>query len=805
MEDLASSSRVVLLPAYPISLAGVYLISSIWLKIRRGKANIDDGLSSISDTRARLIRWLLCIFTVSLLGSILVAQLSASRYKGKCSSQWLPNTAPTTAVFLFFAASLLPDPDLPYRPSAANVHTWITAIIFEAVIVVLDCVAATNCSIDGLTVLWLVLAYGRLALLIAACSIRHIPSPRGLKDPARESLLSSDTSEEGRYGTVEASPPKPGDAQSTNWLDYLVGLGVIFPLIWPADSVSMQLRAIVCIIILIAQRIVNVLVPLQLGRVVASLGKGHIPYKELSLYIVCRAVQGQQGVLASIRALLWIPFGQATYRRLTESSFKHVLSLSLQFHLGKRLGEVMSALNKGSALNTFIDSLVFQLFPMVADIGVAAVYFLVNFDPFYSLIILAMGGTYLFVTIYMAKYRGRARRQMVNCDREMEAIKSDAIMAYDVVHYNSAIDQEQRRLSDRVTAFQRAEFGVLVSLNLLNAVQNLIFTLGVALVSFLSAYNISIGVEKVPLFVSLVAYLAQLQAPLGFFGSFYTQIQNNLIDAERMLALFNEKPSVVDKPDAIDLVDCKGHITFGDVTFAYDPRRLALTKINLDIPPGRSVAIVGESGSGKSTLLRLLFRFYHPDSGRILIDGQSVEDITIESLRKHLGVVPQETMLFNDTLMYNLLYANPSATEEDVYAACRAASVHDKIMALPDRYQTQVGERGLRLSGGEKQRIAIARVLLKSPRIILMDEATASLDSETEKSIQASLAKISIGRTTITIAHRLSTITHCDEIVVFHNGTIVERGSHTQLLTKPGRYWQMWDKQTREPRSPSAE
>ncbi|PKX88431.1 putative transport protein [Aspergillus novofumigatus IBT 16806] len=753
MEDLASSARVVLLPAYPISLAGVYLISSIWLKIRRGKANIDDGLSSISDTRARLIRWLLCIFTVSL--------------------------APTTAVFLFFAASLLPDPDLPYRPSATNIHTWITAIIFEAVTVVLDCVAAPN-----------FLAYGRLALLIAACSIRHISSRRGLKDPARESLLSSDTSEEGRYGTVEASPPKPGDAQSTNWLDYLVGLGVIFPLIWPADSVSMQLRAIVCIIILIAQRIVNVLVPLQLGHVVASLGKGHVPYKELSLYIACRAVQGQQGVLASIRALLWIPFGQATYQRLTELSFKHVLSLSLQFHLGKRLGEVMSALNKGSALNTFIDSLVFQLFPMVADIGVAAIYFLVNFDPFYSLIILAMGGTYLFVTIYMAKYRGRARRQMVNCDREMEAIKSDAIMAYDVVHYNSAVDQEQRRLSDRVTAFQRAEFGVLVSLNLLNTVQNLIFTLGVALVSFLSAYNISIGVEKVPLFVSLVAYLAQLQAPLGFFGSFYTQIQNNLIDAERMLALFNEKPSVVDKPDAIDLVDCKGHITFEGLTFAYDPA---------------SVAIVGESGSGKSTLLRLLFRFYHPDSGRILIDGQSVEDITIESLRKHLGVVPQETMLFNDTLMYNLLYANPSATEEDVYAACRAASVHDKIMALPDGYQTQVGERGLRLSGGEKQRIAIARVLLKSPRIILMDEATASLDSETEKSIQASLAKISIGRTTITIAHRLSTITHCDEIVVFHNGTIVERGNHTQLLTQRGRYWQMWDKQTREPRSPSAE
>ncbi|KAJ5190094.1 hypothetical protein N7491_007863 [Penicillium cf. griseofulvum] len=574
-------------------------------------------------------------------------------------------------------------------------------------------------------------------------------------------------------------------------------MGALWDKSRPTGSASLQLRAILCLAILILQRIINALVPLQLGQVVAALGKGNFPYKELSIYMACRAIQGQQGVLASIRALLWIPFGQATYRKLTESAFHHVLSLSMQFHLGKRLGEVMSALNKGSALNTFIDSLIFQLFPMVADIGIAAAYCLVYLNPFYSLIILTMGGMYLFVTIYMAKYRGRARREMAKQDREMDAVKSDAVMAYDVVHYNSAVGHEQLRLSTRVSAFQRSEFSVLVSLNMLNTAQNVIFTVGVALVCFLSAYNISTGAEDIPLFVTLVAYLAQLQAPLGFFGSFYTQVQNNLIDAERMIGLFKEQPTVVDKQGSADIIDCKGHITFEAVSFGYDPRRVALRDINLNIQPGKSIAIVGESGSGKSTLLRLLFRFYDVDSGRILIDGRDLNDITVDSLRRQIGVVPQETMLFNDTLMYNLLYARPTATEDEVHAACRAASVHDKILALPDGYQTQVGERGLRLSGGEKQRIAIARVLLKSPRILLMDEATASLDSETEKSIQTSLAQISMGRTTITIAHRLSTITHCDEIVVFQDGRIVERGTHSTLLDLEGRYCQMWDEQTK--------
>ncbi|PGH15372.1 hypothetical protein AJ80_05556 [Polytolypa hystricis UAMH7299] len=771
--DIVPKLATSLGAAYPIALGISYLASSIILK----------------------------------LSTILIALYAVTKGQEDFWAYSQSYLASQIAVFLFFLASILPDPDSKYLPSATNGHTWVIALIFEIGFATSALVgparpsqASSSNSPEPLYNVWLALSCSRTACLMCICILFFVPA-KTEQDPATARLLASDNDDDNHYGTLNGqSAQQTGaiDAQMTDWLDYLVGFAKLFPLIWPSKSVALQIRAALCLLILIVQRIVNVLVPFQLGNVVAALGKGSIPYKELLIYIACRAVQGQQGVLASIRALLWIPIGQATYRQLTESAFTHVLSLSLQFHLGKRLGEVMSALSKGSALNTFLDSLIFQLFPMVADIGVAAAYFLVSFDPFYSLIILTVGGTYIFVTIYMAKYRGRARREMILRDREMDAVKTDAIMSYEVVHYNDAVPAEISRFSDRVTGFQKAEFFVLVSLNMLNAVQNLIFTLGAMAVTFLSAYHISIGTEEVAKFVSLVAYLAQLQAPLGFFGSFYTQIQNNLIDAERMLALFDEEPTVVDKPGAIHLEKCQGHIMFKDISFSYDQRRPALRNISLDIKPGTSIAIVGESGSGKSTLLRLLFRFYNVDSGGILVDGRPVDDFTIQSLRSHFGVVPQETMLFNDTLMYNLLYANPAASEGDIYAACRTASVHDKVMAFPDRYETQVGERGLRLSGGEKQRIAIARAILKSPRIILMDEATASLDSETERTIQASLQKLSSGRTTITIAHRLSTIIHCDEIVVLHNGSIVEQGSHSHLLTRRGRYWQMWNKQTRE-------
>ncbi|KAJ3562852.1 hypothetical protein NPX13_g8406 [Xylaria arbuscula] len=596
---------------------------------------------------------------------------------------------------------------------------------------------------------------------------------------------SHSNSERGHNSKTQADAntrSRQNDAQTTTWIDYLLGFRQLFPFLWPADSRRLQIRAIICFGLLIAQRIINILAPHQLGIVVASLGSGNIPHKQILLYILYRGLQGQQGVIGSIRALLWIPISQSTYRRLSSSTFSHVLQLSLDFHISKRVGEVMSALSKGGALNTFLDGFAFQLFPMVADLWIAAGYFWVKFDAFYSLMVIAITWFYIYITIYMAVYRGRARREMALREREMEAAKTDALLSYETVHHCGAIHTEISRYEGLMRPYQKAEYKVFFSLNLLNAVQNGVFTLGTLLFCYLNAFQISIDLQQVPMFVTLLTYLSQLQAPLNFFGSFYTQVQNNLVDAERMLELFKELPTVIDKPDALNLTKCDGKISFSSVSFTYSGHQTpALRDVSFDISPGSTTAIVGESGSGKSTIFKLIFRFYDVSAGSIMIDNVDIRNMQIESLRSQIGVVPQDIILFNDSLMNNIKYSRPEATKEQIYGVCDAASIHDKILELPHEYSTV---------------IAMARAFLRSPQILMLDEATSSLDSATEKLIQDSLETVSRGKTTITIAHRLSTITKADQIIVLQRGSVVEKGNHQELLAQKGVYYQMWVKQT---------
>ncbi|CAL3969286.1 hypothetical protein PZA11_006127 [Diplocarpon coronariae] len=599
---------------------------------------------------------------------------------------------------------------------------------------------------------------------------------------------------------------KPTVQPNKTWYEYLRGYSLFFPYLWPSRSLRLQAVVLLCFLLVVLQRIVNIAVPIQLGRLTNQLANRDgatpgMPWLSISLLIGFKFLQGTGGILGAIRSVLWIPISQYSYRALTTASFEHVHGLSLDFHLGKRTGEVLSALSKGNAINNFLEQVTFQVLPMIFDLGVAIVYFGVAFDAYYALVVAMITFAYLYLTIRMARWRSTQRREMTNLSREEDAVKNDSLTSYETVKYFNAEEYEFNRYRKAVTAFQAMEYEVTISLNILNISQNMVFMTGLLVTSFISAYQVTTGIRKAGDFVTLLTYMAQLQQPLNFFGSFYRSVQSAMISGERLLELFKEQPTVTDEPGAKTVRECEGQIRFQDVKFSYDQRKPALESLSFECRPGTTTAFVGESGGGKSTVFRLLFRFYNTQDGSIQVDGDDVQEVTIDSLRRHIGVVPQDTILFNETLMYNLKYANQDATDEQVYEACRAASIHDKIMAFPDQYNTKVGERGLRLSGGEKQRVAIARTIIKNPRIIMLDEATAALDSDTEQNIQEALRTLSQGRTMLVIAHRLSTITSADQILVLHAGRVAEAGTHQELLERKGRYYNMWRKQIKAERA----
>ncbi|GKU04928.1 hypothetical protein FLAG1_07664 [Fusarium langsethiae] len=742
---------------------------------------LDNDLKSKTEKIQRFYARLIWGFQLVLSGLIIASIVLATRevfadqkdIEGKIIFSFSAYLASFVGVLLYFLAGLLPDPEGPWNPNGAHLAAWCVAALAEIVIAaVLSAVEpqlrVSPDFVDTSNILGSARVF-MLALMIGSLTIREYKvkalEPKSLPEAFRLPRLSQD---------------------------------VLFPYLWPKDSPLYQAIVLVCLVLLVCQRTVNVLGPLQLGVLVDNLGEGKLPYKQIILFVVYRALQGNQGALGAARSVLWIPVSQSLFRRLSSAAFEHVLGLSLEFHLNKKVGEVTSALSRGASINTFLESFCFQVFPMVFDIFVAGVVFFCKYDAFYTIIVFFIMWSYIFLTIYVAKYRGKQRRDMAVKTREMEAVKTDAIVAYETVQHNCAVVRETARFREHVTVFQRAERLVQWSLAVLNLTQSSIFTLGTALLVAVSAYKISIGEQTVGEFVSLINYFVQLQGPLNFFGTYYTMLQNNLIEAERLLDLFKETAGVVEKPDAIVLPPIKGEVSFNDVKFAYQTKKggLVLDGIKFTVAPGTKTAIVGESGSGKSTSLKLLFRFYDVTDGSITIDGHDLRDVKLDSLRRNIGVVPQDTVLFNATIMYNLLYARPDATEEDVFEACKAANIHERILNFPDGYETKVGERGLKLSGGERQRIAIARAILKDARILLLDEATASLDSHTERQIQDALERVTAGRTTITIAHRLSTITTSDQIIVLHKGEIVERGTHNELLALGGRYHAMWEKQT---------
>ncbi|KAI9233423.1 MAG: hypothetical protein BYD32DRAFT_373428 [Podila humilis] len=590
------------------------------------------------------------------------------------------------------------------------------------------------------------------------------------------------------------------------------------PYIWPSKSKKLQVHIILCLLLLVAGRIVNVLVPQQVGNVVNALtkvtdgseggkdenGNPRFVWKEIMTFIALRALQGNIGAVDTLQGVLWIPVGQFNTRELAVKMFEHLLNLSLRFHLNRKTGEMLRVQDRGvSSIVTLLSSLLFNILPCLVDIAVACIMLTRSFDIYFGIIVGVTMMCYIYATILMTDWRTRYRRESNALDNAVEARAVDSLLNYETIKLFATEEFEVGKYMDAIQAYQQADQKSQYTLGILNTTLNLVIQGGLALGCLLCAKRVAQNEMEVGDFVMYYAYILQLYGPLNAFGSSYRSLQKNFIDMEKMLDLFKEPVEIQDLPDAKPLVMTKGDVVFENVSFGYNPMYPNLKSVSFTIPHGKKLALVGPSGGGKSTILRLLFRFYDPTVGRILIDGQDIRTVTQTSLRRRIGIVPQDTALFNETIGYNIGYGKIGQDHAQVFDPSRTARIHEIITRFPDGYATRVGERGMRLSGGEKQRVAIARTILKNPPILLLDEATSALDTQTEREIQNSIESISKDRTTLMIAHRLSTIVDADEILVIQQGQIAEHGSHEELMRAGGIYAAMWMQQLREDRTPT--
>uniref|UniRef100_A0A8C6Z572 ATP-binding cassette sub-family B member 6 n=1 Tax=Nothoprocta perdicaria TaxID=30464 RepID=A0A8C6Z572_NOTPE len=582
--------------------------------------------------------------------------------------------------------------------------------------------------------------------------------------------------------------------------DFRRKLRLLVQYMWPRGNRLLQGLVLFCMALMGLERAINVFVPIYYKNIVNEL-TGGAPWHTLAwtvcIYVALKFLQGggagATGFLSNLRTFLWVWVQQFTNRQVQVQLFAHLHGLSLRWHLGRRTGEVLRSVDRGtSSINSLLSYVVFSIVPTIADIVIGIIYFTSAFSAWFGLIIFMCMSLYLTLTILITEWRTKYRRDMNTRDNEAKSRAVDSLLNFETVKYYNAESYEVNRFNEAIRKYQVSEWKVSASLGLLNQTQNLVIGLGLLAGSLLCAYFVTEHKLQVGDFVLFGTYIIQLYTPLNWFGTYYRMIQTSFIDMENMFELFNEEQEVKDAVNAGDLRLEAGRIEFENVHFSYVEGKEILHDVSFSVMPGQTLALVGPSGSGKSTIIRLLFRFYDVWGGCIRIDGQDISQVKQASLRAHIGVVPQDTVLFNDTISNNIRYGRVSATDEEVQEAARAADIHDRILSFPDGYSTQVGERGLKLSGGEKQRVAIARTILKGPRIILLDEATSALDTETERNIQASLAKVCAHRTSIVVAHRLSTVVGADQILVLKEGRVVERGRHEELLQKGGVYASMW-------------
>jgi ATP-binding cassette subfamily B protein len=579
-------------------------------------------------------------------------------------------------------------------------------------------------------------------------------------------------------------------------IDGLRALGSLSPYLWPRDSLELRFRVVMALAFLLAAKLVNILVPLLYKHAVDTLSAPSVVTVPVALVLAYGAARVMAQGFNELRDAVFAKVGQRAVRRIALSVFRHLHALSLRFHLDRRTGGLARAVERGTRSIEFLLSfLVFNVFPTLFEILVVCGILWRLYDWTFPVITFATIAVYIGFTFAITDWRVRFRREMNERDTEANSKAIDSLLNYETVKYFANEEHEAQRYDRALQSYERAAVKSETTLAALNVGQGMIVATGLVSVMILAGYGVAGGRMTVGDFVLVNAYLIQLYMPLSFLGVVYRNIKQSLTDLEQMTALLKVEPEIVDQPGAPVLAVRQGAVAFRNVDFRYDPRRSILEDVDFHIAPGAKLAIVGSSGAGKSTIARLLFRFYDVDGGAIEIDGQDLRDVTQDSLRRAIGVVPQDTVLFNDTIYYNIAYGRPGATRAEIEEAARLAHIHDFIAGLPDGYDSMVGERGLKLSGGEKQRVAIARVILKAPKILIFDEATSALDTKTEREIQASLAEVATGHTTLVIAHRLSTVVDADEILVLEGGRVVERGSHRVLLDRDGVYAAMWARQ----------
>jgi ATP-binding cassette subfamily B protein len=579
----------------------------------------------------------------------------------------------------------------------------------------------------------------------------------------------------------------------------------LLPYLWPAGRPEIRVRVLSAVALLVGAKLATIVIPLFYKQAVDALsGAGGA---EIALSVAVGFVLAYGGarvvsqVFTELREIVFARVAHQAMHQVALETFQHLHRLSLRFHLDRQTGGLNRAIERGTAgIENLLHFMLFQIVPTILEIAMVCGMLWYLYDWRFAAITFATIVLYVAYTFAITAWRLRYRRAMLEAEGEASTKAVDSLLNYETVKYFGNERHEAQRFDKSLDAYERAAVLSKTSLSLLNVGQGFVIAVGLTGVMWLAAQMVAAGEMTVGGFVLVNAYLIQLYLPLNFLGMVYREVRQALIDMQSMFRLLHAQAEILDKPGAPELAVAGGHVRFENVGFGYDARRQILHGLDIDLPAGKTLAIVGSSGAGKSTISRLLFRFYDIDSGAIRIDGQDIRDVTQSSVRAAIGIVPQDTVLFNDTIYYNIAYGRPSASRAEVEEAAKLARIHDFVMALPDGYKSRVGERGLKLSGGERQRVSIARTILKRPKVLVFDEATSALDTRTEKEIQDSLRQISAGVTTLVIAHRLSTVVDADQIVVLDKGQVVERGTHADLLAAEGVYAQMWRRQleTRE-------